>query len=695
MSNFLSESQIYELLATNGLGVPRYYRLTTLEDIADISFASGEDVVIKGEVEDIFHKSDVGLVRLTTFDVQEVKTLFTQWKQEFADRFKSLLVIERVKFTTVKGFPTECFFSIAYDDSYGYVARLGIGGIHSEFWAKQYPPMIITKDDVLNDVLERLSNHLLGHLWFGLLRQQEALLPVDRVKSFLQSIQKLLAQKNLPELLEVNPFVISNDQLIALDGVGIKQNRDRTGCKTEIKREALLTPSRVALAGVSTTKKNFGSMILDNILQSQLSIDAITLIKPGLDSYKGCRCIASVTDLKEQAVDALIIALPPRATVDMVEQLCLNGGGADIVYLVAGGIGDGADSSGEAKRLADVLTKYRDAGKWTPRLVGPNSLGIVLSNLSFNSLFIPPEKLEVHFAPQGNLAFLSQSGAFFITRLSTMPELPTKYAFCIGNQFDVTMGELLEVCSGDQDVDVFSIYLEGIKEGDLYALTKVISRLRTEQRRVVVYKGGRSAEGAKAAAGHTGAMASAYDFIATILQQAGADICHTIEEFSLKTLFFSKYREEIKSIGVISNAGFESVRSADIFAERLKSLTQDNQKKLDTVFQQAKLAHLISANNPLDLTPMADEQVYLSSVEVMLEQYDAVVLGVVPLTERLDTSDSGGQFFARELKKLSLRYKKPIIVAIDAGKQYQVYRQQFAQEGIITFCAIEKSVLLF
>ena len=37
--------------------------------------------------------------------------------------------------------------------------------------------------------------------------------------------------------------------------------------------------------------------------------------------------------------------------LEAVEQLCRQGGGATVVYLVAGGLGDGADTEGLGKRL--------------------------------------------------------------------------------------------------------------------------------------------------------------------------------------------------------------------------------------------------------------------------------------------------------------------------------------------------------
>ena len=62
--------------------------------------------------------------------------------------------------------------------------------------------------------------------------------------------------------------------------------------------------------------------------------------------------------------------------------------------------------------------------------------------------------------------------------------------------------------------------------------------------------------------------------------------------------------------------------------------------ELAKVLQEHQLGRLANARNPLDLTPMADEQAYEGAVRVMLESddVDALVVGVVPLTAALKTA---------------------------------------------------------
>ena len=88
----------------------------------------------------------------------------------------------------------------------------------------------------------------------------------------------------------------------------------------------------------------------------------------------------------------MTVKLDP-VTLEVVEQLCRQGGGATVVYVVAGGLGDGADAEGLGKRLVACLEDHRRAGKWTPALVGPNGLGLYSPDQDLNTLFIPDEKI--------------------------------------------------------------------------------------------------------------------------------------------------------------------------------------------------------------------------------------------------------------------------------------------------------------
>jgi acyl-CoA synthetase (NDP forming) len=383
----------------------------------------------------------------------------------------------------------------------------------------------------------------------------------------------------------------------------------------------------------------------------------------------------------------------------MIIDICEQGSGAKIISLVAGGIGDGADHENLADDLKTYLKLRLKNNLWVPRIIGPNSLGTILSPLNFNSLFIPENNLKVKFHPHGNMAFISQSGAFFITRLSNSSELPLKYAFCIGNQLDLGLPEILTIVDGDPEIKVVSLYIEGFRSSDLRAIEREIKKLKKQGKQVVIYKGGRSKEGAKAAAGHTGAIAGLYDLESTVLKNSGAFVCDSIEEFERRSEFLSKYEKfnhNIDKVGVISNAGFETVCSADNLKDHLVTLSHETKKNLNEFFHNHSIDHLISASNPLDLTPMADEAVYAGAIGHMIGDVELLVVSIVPQTEKLSTGKPEMvNAFVKKLKSIENQFKVPIVIVVDSGEIFDGYRQIFLENDFIVLSAIEKVRYLF
>ena len=105
----------------------------------------------------------------------------------------------------------------------------------------------------------------------------------------------------------------------------------------------------------------------------------------------------------------------------------------------------------------------------------------------------------------------------------------------------------------------------------------------------------------------------------------------------------------------------------------------------------------LNARNPLDITPMAKEEVYEGAVRVMLESddVDAVVVGVVPLTLALETTAEGiGKpgSLADRLPRLFKEAKKPMIVVVDAGPRYQPLVDALREGGVPVFPSADQAI---
>ena len=425
------------------------------------------------------------------------------------------------------------------------------------------------------------------------------------------------------------------------------------------------------------------------------------MVKPGLDEFAGTRCVPDVAALADDPVDVLILALRADRCVQMIEQLCAAGGGAAVVYIVAGGIGDGADSSGFGDQLSELIEARRQSGQWCPVIVGPNGLGMLLSPLQLNSLFIPQSKLNVQFAPDSDVALISQSGAFLITRLSRHSNLRLKYGFSIGNQLDMRLSDFMALIARDKSVRVLGIYVEGFVGSDACAVAKLVEELRAENRHVIIYKGGRSQLGQTAAESHTGAMTGDYHVQRRLLHKAGAILTESFNQFNAVLKWMAAYPDlqTLGKLAIVTNAGYETVGSVDTLgdndSERLYKLGEGDRAELGDVLRRHGMQGLVAASNPLDLTPMADEAVYFDCVKAMIEFGAGVVmLGLVPLSEQLDTHQlTQAERFAVRLKSLAQSSGRLIGVVIDAGMPYQRYKAVFENQGFPVFDGMDMGVL--
>ena len=698
-TEFLHEGRAYDLLAAAGLRVPRHGFLES----GPLPFTPGEPVVLKGIADQLWHKSDKGAVHFGTFDLPALQTEAAAMRQRVAEHpWIGGLVCERVAFQRQPGLPTEALVSLKRDPEAGWLVVFGIGGLQADAWAALAPPLLWPVTFVKpEEALLELRAHWLGRTWLGLQRGTQPLTDEAKLLAFLQGLWRAIQglEREGVALLELNPVVLDGDGLpTALDGVGTREAAPvAPGATPDLAwYQALLNPQSLVIAGVSSREGTVGRIILENALRSKLGEGAIRLIKPGAADFLGLPCLASVADLASAPADQLILSLPAPQTLEAVEQLCRQGGGATVVYLVAGGLGDGADTEGLGRRLVACLQEHRRAGKWTPALVGPNGLGLFSPDGDLNTFFIPDAKLPLRPNP-GRVALVSQSGAFLITRLSRRAELGLRTAVAIGNQMDLRCSDFFHGFATDPAVQVVGAYLEGFAPGDLQATAEAARSLRASGRRVLLYKGGRSQEGMAAASSHTGALAGDHALQASLLRRAGVMLAERMESFDAALAWLGAYPAGApRAVAIMTNAGFEAVASADLLHGPFRGarLTEAETATLAATIATQGLAGLVSARLPLDLTPMANEAAYLAAAKVLLaSEAEVVVMGLVPLTVRLETTQSEAiRAFASELAHLAQASGKWLGLAVEGGPLYDLYRQQLREAGVPVFLSMEEAL---
>lgn len=695
---FVCESAAYELLAQAGIKPPRHGQLGNA-----LPFLFGDSIVLKGLGQELWHKSELGCVRFLSFDpdrlTQEADGM-RQRMESYGHEWISALVCERIAIQRNRDLPSEAFVSLSRTEA-GWVILCGFGGLQANALAELAPPCrwpvaVVTPEQAFSE----FSAHLLGRTWLGRLRESHALTTVEDLQTFFKSLWRLaaLAEKQGLALLELNP--------VALDPTGTPRPLDAVGRRSAPSVErlapsadflaALRQPRRIAVAGVSAQEGGVGRTILDNLRRYPLPVGDLLLIKPGQAEFLGLPCLPDVSPLRAAPVDLLILALPAPAAVATLEALIAQGGGATCVALVAGGIGDGADTQGLGARTSALLHDARQDGRWTPAVLGPNFLGHWVPGRGLDSSFIPTEKLAAPARTGGELTLLSQSGAFLLCRRSRQPQLRFGLGIALGNQMDVAMPDVLAALATCEQPGPVACYVEGFSACHLQPFAHSARALIARGGRVLLHRAGRTEAGQAAAASHTGAMAGNLELERALLERSGVRFTSSITEFDAALAWLGAYPQLRQGeVALLTNAGFESVNGSDLFDSALPSarLSASGKDSLTRLFSQKSLGGLVSPRLPLDLTPMADESVYLASAEILLRECAVLVVGLVPFTRKLGTSGVAAAVFAQRLAALAREAGKPLAVAIDAGPDYEAYRTAFASEGVPTFDRVEHALL--
>jgi acetate---CoA ligase (ADP-forming) len=212
-----------------------------------------------------------------------------------------------------------------------------------------------------------------------------------------------------------------------------------------------------------------------------------------------------------------------------------------------------------------------------------------------------------------------------------------------------------------------------------------------------MYKGGRSAAGQAAASSHTGALAGDWELQKALLQRAGVIVCENMGVYDSTLAWLSAFPEgKPTRAAVITNAGYESVVSADLLVGAVTGhvLEPAEVERTKALLEAHKLQNLVAPRLPLDVTPMADEAAYLDCCRLAADTAaDTLVVGLVPLTRRLETVDRAGmEAFATSLLAIGRESGKRIGVAVEGGTLYQPYREALARMGLPVFPSMEKAL---
>jgi len=228
--------------------------------------------------------------------------------------------------------------------------------------------------------------------------------------------------------------------------------------------------------------------------------------------------------------------------------------------------------------------------------------------------------------PPGDLAFVTQSGAMVTAMLDWAA--PRNIGFSkivsLGDKADVDFGDLLDYLAMDAETRAILLYIESVAHARKFMSA---ARIAARNKPVIVIKGGRHAEGAKAAASHTGALAGADAVYDAVFERAGMLRVYSLEELfdAAETLSNYATANSAASLGgeeggarlaILTNGGGLGVLATDALIDeggKLAELAPQTIAALDT-----NLPKTWSRGNPVDIIGDAPGSRYKAAMEALL-----------------------------------------------------------------------------
>lgn len=605
----LTEAESKELLAAYGIPVVKEEIADNVDQAADKARETGFPVVLKGLGSKLTHKTEMGLVRLNLGNADEVRQAANEIAESAGEELEGFLVQPMVKGRR------EFVAGLFRDEQFGPVVMFGLGGVFTEAVNDVVFNLAPIDENRASFMLDDLKSQKMLEAFRG-----EA--PVDRgaLAKALAGLSKLAM--DFPDIAEVdiNPLLSGPDgNVTAVDALVILGDP----VKPEYLRPpvdpaavgAIYHPKSIAFVGASATFRKWGHMLFTSVLAGGFE-GGVHLVNPRGGEIAGRKVYRSVTEIPEP-VDLAVVTVPEARVMDLLPEMKEKG--VTGMILITSGF---SETGKEGRELEEKLVA--EARKCGILIFGPNTMGICN----------PHRKLYCmgsHARPKpGATAFVSQSGNMGVQLLAFAEQqgIGIRAFGGSGNEAMLTIEDTLDAFAVDQLTKTVLLYIESVKNGRRFFES---ARKVSQSKPVVVLKGGKTEAGSKAAASHTGALASNDRVFDAACRQAGIVMANrSLDLLDLSAAFSSLPLPKGKRIAVMSLGGGWAVVTADLCSEwglEVPELTDDIISQIDEI-----LPPYWSRANPVDLVGETDPTIPIKVMDMLLrwDGCDAVInLGIL------------------------------------------------------------------
>ena len=430
--------------------------------------------------------------------------------------------------------------------------------------------------------------------------------------------------------------------------------------------QRLFSAKSIAIIGASRSPDKVGHVILKNLIDGGFR-GFLYPVNPNSQEILGIKSYRNVLAI-EDPIDLAVIAVQPDIAIKAAEE-CGKKGIKNLIIVTAGFKEEGFFE--KDKKLHDVLEKYGI------KAIGPNCLGVYDAYTKLDTLFLPRYRLQR--PKEGGISFISQSGAIGSAILDYATEKGYNFSKFVsyGNAMNIDETDLLEYLGKDEQTKVICMYVEGLNNGRRFI---DVAREVAKKKPIIVLKGGKTYQGAKAAVSHTGALAGEAVLYSSIFRQLNIIEADTLEEvFEYAKMFEKLGAHKVckgNNIQIITNGGGYGIIATDAAVSQglhLSELSAESKKiirKMD-----------LKTENPLDLLGDANNEGYIKALEIANKDKSVDMIAVIILYQTpLVTTD-----MVNILTEFNASTSKPMTVISTGGEFTELLSKRLEEQGVAVY----------
>jgi acyl-CoA synthetase (NDP forming) len=291
--------------------------------------------------------------------------------------------------------------------------------------------------------------------------------------------------------------------------------------------DAFFNPTSFALVGATEDLAKFGGRALKITMDFGFS-GRLYPVNPRGGTIRGMQAYASVRDLPE-APDHVGVVVAADRVLGVLEDCAARG--AKFVTVLTSGFAETGTAEGREMQLA--IGEF--ARRTGVRVMGPNCNGLI--NFVDRMVFASTATLAGPPRPTGYVSVAAQSGGLgMVSAMWRAQEagLGVNHVVTCGNDADLDILDFANFMVEDEQTRVVMMIAERIPDGA--KLFRLARKAADAVKPLLIVKLGRTEEGRRAAASHTGAVTGSYDVHEAAFRQSGVirvDDCQEMVELAM------------------------------------------------------------------------------------------------------------------------------------------------------------------